>query len=134
MTLQPTINPFSPGRGQLPPLLAGRAAEQEALLGLLAYLKAGRGSPRDAILSGPRGNGKTVLMRWFQGEVEASADRLDAVWLTPTDLHSLDDLANVLVPPGRFKSLRPDKLSFHRYWAARLGTRWPVGPADPAVG
>ena len=32
MTLQPTINPFSPGRGQLPPLLAGRAAEQEALL------------------------------------------------------------------------------------------------------
>ena len=124
MTLQPTINPFVPGRGKLPPYLAGRAAEQEALLGLLAYLKAGSGSPRDVILTGPRGNGKTVLMRWFQDEVEASAKRLDVVWLTPTDLRSLDGLANILVPPGRFKSLRPDKLSFF-IGIGRLG--WELG-------
>ena len=112
MTLRPTINPFVPGWGHVPPHLAGREVEQGALLGLLAYLRAGRGAPRGVILSGPRGNGKTVLMRWFMGEVEASAEGLDPVWLTPSDVRSLDDLATVLVPPRRFRSLRPRKLSF----------------------
>ena len=58
-------NPFVPGRGQMPPYLAGREREQKALISLLAYLKAGRGAPRDAVLSGPRGNGKTALLRWM---------------------------------------------------------------------
>ncbi len=124
MTLQPPFNPFVPGWGELPPHLAGRAAEQAALLGLLAYVKAGRGSPRGVILSGPRGNGKTVLMRWFQSEVEASAKQLEAVWLTPTDAQNLDDLATLLVPPRRFSSLRPDKLSFS-IGIGRLG--WELG-------
>lgn len=105
-------NPFVPGRGHLPPCLAGRGAEQNELNALLAYLKAGKGAPRDLILSGPRGNGKTVLLRWFQREIEAADQKVDAVWLTPADIRSLDELANLLVPPGRFGSLRPDTLSF----------------------
>ena len=117
-------NPFVPGRGQLPPYLAGRGEEQGALRRLLAYLKAGRGAPRDVILSGPRGNGKTVLMRWLQGEVQASAEGLDAVWLTPADARGLDDLATLLVPPRRFRSLRPDRLSFS-IGIGRLG--WELG-------
>lgn len=105
------VNPFVPGRGHLPPCLAGRSAEQDEMKALLAYLKAGRGAPRDLILSGPRGNGKTVLLRWFQREIEATEQKLDAVWLTPADMRNLDELANLLVPPSRFDSLRPDKLS-----------------------
>ena len=105
------MNPFVPGRGHLPPYLAGRASEQSALRDLLAPLRAGRGSPRDGILSGPRGNGKTALLRWFQQEI-AAAEGLDTVWLTPTEVQGLDDLATVLVPPHRFNALRPDKLSF----------------------
>ena len=39
-------NPFVPGRGQLPPYLAGRSIEQNALMGLLGYVNAGRGATR----------------------------------------------------------------------------------------
>ena len=112
MNAQPMANPFVPGHGQLPPYLAGRETEQSALRDLLAYLRVGRGAPRNAILSGPRGNGKTVLMRWLQREIEASAGDLDAVWLTPAEAKSVDALATILVPPRRFRSLRPRKLSF----------------------
>ena len=124
MDAWPAVNPFVPGRGQVPPCLAGRESEQRELNGLLKYLKAGRGSPRDAILSGPRGNGKTALLRWFQREIEASDHDIDVVWLTPTEMPGLDVLANLLVPPKRFSSLRPDTLSF-ALGIGRLG--WELG-------
>ena len=123
MDTQRDANPFVPGRGQLPPCLAGRSVEQNALFGLLAYLNVGRGSPRDVVLSGPRGNGKTVLLRWFQGEIEAT-DKVDTVWLTPSDIGSLDELATLLAPPRTFRSLRPDTLSFS-IGIGRLG--WELG-------
>ena len=74
MSAPPIANPFVPGRGQMPPYLAGREAAQTRLNDLLAYLRVGRGAPRDAVLSGPRGNGKTVLLRWFQHEIEAGGE------------------------------------------------------------
>ena len=112
MSLPAVANPFVPGRGQMPPYLAGREHEQKALLSLLAYLKSGRGAPRDAVLCGPRGNGKTALLRWMLQEVEADGD-IDAEWLTPSEASGLDELATGLVPPGRFDSLRPDAFSVH---------------------
>ena len=105
-----TINPFVPGYGSLPPFLAGRESEQHELLRLLAYVQAGRGAPRDAVLSGPRGNGKTVLLRWLEREIE-SVGKVDVVWRTPSDLSSLDALATTLVPPARFRPLLPDTMS-----------------------
>ncbi|MYK90465.1 MAG: ATP-binding protein, partial [Acidobacteria bacterium] len=97
MREQRSVNPFVPGRGVLPPCLAGRDAEQRELMRLLAYLQAGRGAPRDAVVSGPRGNGKTVLLRWLQGEIEADGE-IDVVWRTPSDLPALDALATALAP------------------------------------
>ena len=104
------INPFVPGYGSLPPFLAGRESEQHELLRLLAYVQAGRGAPRDVVLSGPRGNGKTVLLRWLEREIE-SEGKVDVVWRTPSDLPDLDALATALVPPARFRPLLPDTLS-----------------------
>ncbi len=104
------LNPFVPGRGAMPPHLAGRAAEKRALKGMLAYLRAGRGAARDAVLCGPRGNGKTVLLRWFQQEVEAIGG-IDLVWRAPSDLPSVDALATMFVPPARFKAMLPSTLS-----------------------
>ena len=123
MPEQPPINPFVPGRGVLPPCLAGRNAEQDELMRLFAYVRAGRGAPRDALLSGPRGNGKTVLLRWLEREIEA-AGKVDVVWRTPSDLPSLDALATALVPPARFRSLLPDTLSVS-IGIGRLG--WELG-------
>ena len=91
---------------------------------MLAYLEHGRGAPRDAIVVGPRGNGKTVLLRWFQREIEAGETNIDVVWLTPSDIRSLDSLATELVPPRRFASLRPESLSFS-VGIGRLG--WELG-------
>ena len=117
------LNPFVPGRGVLPPCLAGRDAEQDDLMRLFAYVQAGRGAPRDAVLSGPRGNGKTVLLRWLEREIEASG-KVDVIWRTPSDLPSLDALATALVPPARFRSLLPDTLSVS-LGVGRLG--WELG-------
>lgn len=111
MTDHPQLNPFVPGTGQMPPHLAGRDAEQKALKGLLAYLRAGRGAPGVAVLTGPRGNGKTALMRWFQREIEAGKPAVDVIWATPSSIRNLDALATELAPPGRFKGLSPDTLS-----------------------
>ena len=111
MSVRRVANPFVPGRGHIPPYLAGREVEQGRLLDLLAYLQVGQGAPRDAVLSGPRGNGKTALLRWFQREIETGEEELDVVWLTPSDTPNLDTLATRLVPPSRFTSLRPDTLS-----------------------
>ena len=111
MTDHPQPNPFVPGAGRLPPHLAGRDVEQKVLKGLLAYLRAGRGAPGVAVLTGPRGNGKTVLMRWFQREIEAGQPAVDVIWMTPGTIRDLDALATELAPPGRFKGMSPDTLS-----------------------
>ncbi len=118
------ISPFVPGRGGLPPYLAGRDEEREGLLALFAYLQNGRGAPRDAVLTGPRGNGKTALMRWFQHEIRARGGTVDVVWLTPNEIPDLDALANELTPLGRFDSLRPEALSLS-IGVGRLG--WELG-------
>ncbi len=60
----PEENPFVPGQGNLPPHLAGRKLEQSALRGHLAKLARKRSPGTNAILCGPRGNGKTALLEW----------------------------------------------------------------------
>ena len=117
-------SPFVPGRGHVPPYLAGRSDEQAALQGQLAYLEQGRGAPRETILVGPRGNGKTALMRWFEQDIHDTAEQVDVVWLTPDDIPDLDKLANRLAPPSRFKQLLPETLSV-ALGGARLS--WALG-------
>ena len=107
----PAVSPFVPGHGSLPPYLSGRDEECESLLSLLAYLHGGRGAPRDAVLIGPRGNGKTALLRWFEREIDKEGGAIDVVWLTPNEILGLDALANVLAPCDRFDSLRSEVLS-----------------------
>ena len=94
---------FQPGSGQLPPYLAGREAEQRGFTELLQQLQTGRGAPADVILTGPRGNGKTVLLRWFQQIVKQHD--IDVVWLTPDEIPDLGRLANILTPPGLLQRL-----------------------------
>ena len=55
-------NPFKPGRGVLPPLLAGRDTELGAADRALDRLTEGQSPSADLLFYGPRGNGKTTLL------------------------------------------------------------------------
>ena len=80
-------NPFRPGRGVLPPLLAGRERELEMAKERLDTLARGESPTEDLLFYGPRGNGKTTLrfdierrarerhLRVERFPVEALADR-----------------------------------------------------------
>ncbi len=67
------LNPFQPGRGMSPPLLAGREAELAAAEQCFVRLSEGRSAPRDLSFYGPRGNGKTALLL----EIEHRARKRD---------------------------------------------------------
>ena len=56
------LNPFQPGRGVMPPLLAGRERELAEAERLLVRLREGRSPSQDLLFYGPRGNGKTTLL------------------------------------------------------------------------
>ena len=56
------LNPFQPGRGVMPPLLAGRESELAEAERLLDRLREGRSPSEDLLFYGPRGNGKTTLL------------------------------------------------------------------------
>jgi AAA ATPase domain len=78
--LDASTDPYEPGAGTLPPLLAGRDAEQAVYEARRARLLAGRRA-QGLALWGLRGVGKTVLLRDFKRRAEQ--DR----WLT--GLHEL---------------------------------------------
>lgn len=62
MPIQPFANPFTPGPGQTPPWLAGRTDEQNTFRRLLKQ----RTIMQNAIVTGLRGVGKTVLLDSFK--------------------------------------------------------------------
>ena len=104
-----STNPFRPGRGVLPPLLAGRERELDTAEERLAALARRESPAEDLLFYGPRGNGKTALLR----EIERRARNRDfRVETLPVD--ALTDRA-VLVralqeraggPGGKFTSVQ----------------------------
>ena len=108
-------NPFKPGSGHLPPYLAGRENEQDVFRNNLVDMSAGISPPAPTVLYGPRGMGKTVLLRWFKNEVEPSGAKKDlirVVWVTPDQLESPSDLWKCLMPPQTLKSkLTPEDVT-----------------------
>ena len=59
---RPGKNPFRPGRGVLPPLIAGRDRELALAERRLADLADGSSPSQDFLFCGPRGNGKTTML------------------------------------------------------------------------
>ena len=72
MTSAAPRNPFAPGPGTRPPVLAGREAERRRLRTIVADLRARCAGPVH-LLQAPRGMGKTVVEA---GPLEARARRI----------------------------------------------------------
>lgn len=98
--------PFRPGPGGLPPYLAGRQAEQDLFSELLEDLAAGLPPPREIVLHGPRGNGKTALLRWLRDRTD-SFSTVDAVHLTPSMCPTAAHLAERLLAESRWTRRSP---------------------------
>ena len=97
------LNPFQPGRGILPPLLAGREVELGTADKALARSTAGRSPSTDLLFYGPRGNGKTTLLLEVERRARERGLRVEA--LAPPALDGVEKLVRDLQErTGRLKS------------------------------
>ncbi len=96
----PGRSPFQPGRGKLPPYLAGRAQEQELIREFLESIAKRVPPASDVILYGPRGNGKTALIEWTRREAEAA--KIHVAYLLGGDIAFVDQLAAALPTERRW--------------------------------
>ena len=100
---------FTPGAGALPPALTGRQQEESVFLSCLADLAAGKAPPHDVVLTGPRGNGKTALLAWFERECRATNGGVDVIRLTPSRVRTEKALVDALAPAAGLRKLVPAK-------------------------
>lgn len=89
--------PFEPGTGRLPPYLAGRDAELAYFRRCFHTLRQGEAISTVVVIYGPRGNGKTALLRSVEVEAE-KASSPDICWLTGVEVTDPDALARRLGP------------------------------------
>ena len=101
---------FVAGNGAAPPALTGRTTEQAVLSRCLADLRSNSAPPHDVVLVGPRGNGKTVLLRWFEHACARSKPAVDVAWLTPSAVPNQPALLDALAPRRRLAKLLPRKV------------------------
>ncbi len=87
-------NPFRPGFGDLPPVLAGREALKRELNERMDALRSGERRVSGLQLMGPRGCGKTAMLAWL--EKEAEKKRIESVFLSIEAFAGIDTLVGVL--------------------------------------
>ena len=96
---------FQPGTGAVPPYLAGRKLEQEYFQDCVEALIGMKPPSRDMIVYGPRGNGKTSLLRHLTRETRSThGNKLDVLWSTPKELEHPGKFVDLVV--GNNSSLR----------------------------
>lgn len=93
--MNPLTNPFSPGAGNQPPELAGRAELLRQVEVLLARVKAGR-SEQSMFMVGLRGVGKTVLLNRVREMAQAQGYQALLI-----EAHENKPLPQLLLPPLR---------------------------------
>ncbi|MCY4149672.1 MAG: ATP-binding protein [Gammaproteobacteria bacterium] len=91
-------NLFHPGDGRIPPYFAGRGQERQYFQDCVDLLM--RKSPLDQnmIIYGPRGNGKTAMLRYLQKETLRQTDnKIEVFWVTPSEFKDLGELASLII-------------------------------------
>jgi len=87
-------NPFNPGYGEIPPVLAGRDNLKNEVNRRLTKTYKGEKHPTAIALVGPRGCGKTALLGWI--EEKAEKKKLPVIRLVKQHFESVDNLAKAL--------------------------------------
>ena len=106
----PAQRVFTPGDGATPPALTGREREEAVLTQCLADLLGGTSPPHNVALMGPRGNGKTALLNWFERTCHDHETDVDVAALTPSDIPTHDALVDMLAPPSPMAKLLPRRV------------------------
>ena len=96
---------FAPGAGMTPPVLAGREYEKAVITEALKDLEEGFNPSANIALIGPRGNGKTALLRWVEVQVDRSEGSINCVVLNPDCFKSHPELVGALADQGGFSAL-----------------------------
>ena len=86
--------------------------------------------PHNVVLVGPRGNGKTVLLRWFQHACAGNEPAVDVAWLTPSTVPNQKALLDALLPRRRLAKLLPRKIGIASVGSAEWNS--PNGRSDLA--
>ena len=135
-------NPFRPGAGEMPPLLAGREQDLELAEKRLAQLAAGRRPARGLLYYGPRGNGKTVLLERIgerARELGLRAERFPASAFRNEDRFVGQLQRRAGAAGGRMTGVKVASISVTTAPAARLAdhvalfAKWVGGQAAPLV-
>ena len=127
---EPRDAKFRPGSGKAPPEMAGRDDEMAVITEALDDLEAGSDPVANIALIGPRGNGKTVLLKWVQTQVDRRYDNIEWVYPEVDQFNSYHDLVEAFADQGLFSSLQRDgfkatiklfgsELAFSRQGAAK---------------
>ena len=98
-------NLFQPGTGVVPPFLAGREEEERLCHRLFRTLQRGQHPPAHIVAFGPRGNGKTALLRVM--EQHARQAGLHTLWLSAPALQSQDCFVEAILRETLKRSRKP---------------------------
>ena len=113
---------FTPGDGGVPPYLAGRKEEQACFQACVKSLKNRKPAHQNLILYGPRGNGKTTLLRYLQTKTrQKEGDRLDILWVTPNTMSTETEFAHLLSGPKKLKDRFKKLTGSVGAWVASAG-------------
>ena len=130
MTPRDALGPFQPGPGGMPPHLGGREEEQRLFRALLTRMEDRARLPAEVILYGPRGNGKTVLLRWLEDEA-ASRRGIETVVLLPSSIPNEGRLAERLLPRSWWDRLTPEQVALAGFsWRPGRSGASPPPPED----
>ena len=99
---------FAPGAGMTPPVLAGREREKAVIIEALEDLGEGYNPTANIALIGPRGNGKTALLRWVKTHAHHYGGKIKCVILNPSCFKSYSSLVGRLADRERFTTLASD--------------------------
>ena len=93
----------------------------------LADLTRGESPPHDVVLIGPRGNGKTALLRWFESTCRESRRKVDVVRTTAADIPDRATMLARLAPPAGLAKLLPRRIGV----SALASAEWTAGGTPP---